>query len=643
MARYAYWVEDMEAYLDAAVAGNDRGGTKHARANEPWAGDWPGDWPMDYPEVDARYTPPWPAPGLNPGALDDEPVLNQIAVWTLDKPAARVDQTDFDERVRENREFARSGESLIAAMEIPAPLKRDEDGHLLDEDGRLVEENLGAGNRPYEERPVIPFVEGIAEDMVGEPQLNLNELLGRERSAAVSEMAAHLKKALPDFGTVRKGGFPEDYEETLMASTLDYADEDGDASVAESSYRGVDSYPLVNEFLSTVTWQWRQHPDDGALAAPGALTGKSFHRQNGRVYILFTVELFAELWNMTSQRCEGEFSVNYDFGFLFAVGPIPSPPGLSFMDPSVLDRPIESIDPKSAQSGSNHALIKEGERYFFPPMKLSLDGNDHRLVRLGSVHYMFDVGPSFLFLPDSTEMTQVSRATSEYRLRWNGKLVDWSRGKIERWNLSKVEVGKGAYTRANVCGTYGLTGTSYHTGMGDVRQTYYSDQPVSSNTYPLNYSPNRRNVRYGTIYKGNQEKVWGRVIPSEWPDGGHDASFDLQTFHKAGRGEKNKWPDDARFVDPQPTPEPDKAPLRISNMGRFLSESELGHVTDPVMWARRVPLWAAVLSGPGRAGRRAGVEGRPCEHQYRAAGCDPGLGCGGTGGGQRHFAGGRSA
>ncbi len=37
---------------------------------------------------------------------------------------------------------------LIAAMEIPAPLKRDEDGHLLDEDGRLVEENLGAGNRP---------------------------------------------------------------------------------------------------------------------------------------------------------------------------------------------------------------------------------------------------------------------------------------------------------------------------------------------------------------------------------------------------------------------------------------------------------------------------------------------------------------
>ena len=84
---------------------------------------------------------------------------------------------------------------------------------------------------PYEEQAVIPFVEGIEKDMVGEPQLNLNELLGRERSAAVGEMAAHVRKALPEFGTVRKGGFPEDYEETLMANALDYADVDNDATL----------------------------------------------------------------------------------------------------------------------------------------------------------------------------------------------------------------------------------------------------------------------------------------------------------------------------------------------------------------------------------------------------------------------------
>ena len=602
VARYAYWTEDMEAYLEASAAGNDRGGKTHARANELWAGGWPSTWPMNYPGVDSRYMPPWPAPGLNPGAVDDEPGLDQAGVWTLADPAARGDQTDFDDRIREVREYAVTGESLLAAMEVPAPLARDVDGRLVDPEGRVLEENMAAGNIPYEEQALIPFVEGIAEEMVGEPQLNLNRLLEQNRGAAVSEMAAHVREVLPDFGAARKGGFPEDYEETLAANALDYADEDSDATVSENRYRGFDSYPLVNEFLATVTWQWRQHPDDSDNASPAPMVGKSFHRQNGRLYILFTVELFAELWNMSSQPTEGEISMNYDFAFSFPYGSVLSPPGVAFMDEGVLDRPVESIDPKAGQSGTRHNLEKDGGRYYFPPERISLDGNDHRLIRLGAVRYMFDVGPAFLFLPGVIgSMEQEDEATSEYRLRWNGTLVDWSRGKLERSRIDNVRSGGKAYTRGNVCGTYGLY-NEFFTGMGDVRHTFYGNEAVSENSYPQNYSPNRRNVRYGSIYRNNPEAIYGRVIPSEWPDGGHDASFDLQTFHKAGRGEadRRRRPDDGQFLDPRPAPEPGKAPVRISNFGRFFSETELGHVTDPLMWSepgsgRTVELWAPEL------------------------------------------------
>ncbi|MCU0753445.1 MAG: hypothetical protein MUC40_10590 [Akkermansiaceae bacterium] len=66
VARYAYWVEDLQSRVDPAIAGNDKGpGGTHARA--AW---------------------PFPAPGLNdqPVAVD-EPALDQIALFALD-PAA---------------------------------------------------------------------------------------------------------------------------------------------------------------------------------------------------------------------------------------------------------------------------------------------------------------------------------------------------------------------------------------------------------------------------------------------------------------------------------------------------------------------------------------------------------------------------
>jgi hypothetical protein len=70
-------------------------------------------------------------------------------------------------------------------------------------------------------------------------------------------------------------------------------------------------------------------------------------------------------------------------------------------------------------------------------------------------------------------------------------------------------------------------------------------------------------------------------LPSEWPDGGHDASVDWENFNR--QSDTNIAPDSPAF-GPRALVEENKAPVFISNLGRFFSETELGRVFDPLMW-----------------------------------------------------------
>jgi hypothetical protein len=185
-----------------------------------------------------------------------------------------------------------------------------------------------------------------------------------------------------------------------------------------------------------------------------------------------------------------------------------------------------------------------------------------------------------------------------YRLKWNGKNVDQSRGGLHRNNCS-LHFPKDTATqprqrvRATIPSHSHTRSGIYCNNMGDPRMAFYNQAPQDANTYPDNYSPNRRNVRWGTAYNkdsAEKSKVHGRVMPSEWPDGGHNSSYDHNSFYTT---DERIHPDDPRFF-PNATsvlrnPEAAEAPMRISNLGRFYSVTELGRIYDPLMWKTSMP------------------------------------------------------
>ena len=123
-------------------------------------------------------------------------------------------------------------------------------------------------------------------------------------------------------------------------------------------------------------------------------------------------------------------------------------------------------------------------------------------------------------------------------MEWNGQLADQSRGEVRRYNAtlnypSNTASKPRQKVRATVPGHSYKRGFSYINNMGDPRISFYNAAPQDANAYPENYSPNRRTVRWTTIYSRDaptKPKVYGRVLPSEWPDGGHDSEFGPSSF-----------------------------------------------------------------------------------------------------------------
>jgi hypothetical protein len=71
------------------------------------------------------------------------------------------------------------------------------------------------------------------------------------------------------------------------------------------------------------------------------------------------------------------------------------------------------------------------------------------------------------------------------------------------------------------------------------------------------------------------------LLPSEWPDGGHDSEVG---DWKPGTSDNTEITD-SKFIFPYNPASKHHAIQRISNRGYFLSATELGHVFDPIMFA----------------------------------------------------------
>lgn len=194
-ARYAYWIEDLGAFLDAGSVGNALGpGGTHLRGD-----------------------------GRDP---------SEIAAFTVFEPASPCDTSGQDNRLVENRARLPTADSLREIFEAP--------GHATN-----FVANLGEDEEPR----IVPFGFGYAD--AGQPMADINALI---RARDVAGIAGHIRRNLPEFEARRGGlGPPDDYLGILAACLIDYADGDGDPTIGVG-HRGLDSHPLVNEMFDRYEW-----------------------------------------------------------------------------------------------------------------------------------------------------------------------------------------------------------------------------------------------------------------------------------------------------------------------------------------------------------------------------------------------------
>ncbi|MFC7338498.1 hypothetical protein ACFQY0_14985 [Haloferula chungangensis] len=553
VGRYAFWVEDLQGKLSGQLD----------------LGDEPD-------EEDRRVEWPFPAPGVRE---DPDVSTPELAFRALDpKVVSDEDPSDLGKRLVKAQSVMHTPDSVLAAMDYEAPFERDDvTGRLVDEEARNVEESVDATVRPYGERPTVPYAKGISAKAAGQPKLNLNRLLNAERKASIEEWAEWVDEALPNF-VDRKGGFPDDYLKTLAANIFDYADTDGDPSAELGVYRGLDSYPVVSEYAMRYRWE-------------------DFREIGDVKHFILTGAVYVELWNMSDQVAEGTVQVSYGSAYVTDIDLIA---GIELGSAEVLED-ASVVSP---------LLEKEDGAYWLPPVVLDppLQPNEYRVIKAGEVEYRY---PSE-FVPSPIELREIPRGTSGYRMRWNGVEVDGSRGNIVRREMnlhyptqSKPETKTRLRQRIEAC----IPGHSYSVdpnaaefnyvnNMGDPRMSAYIGQSSDSSTPSKamapnkygNFSPHRRTIRWSTVYgsdSSTKPKVYGRAMPSEWPDGGHNSAFGrVPTAIRVGgdEGDQRIDPDDPQWLSGLVDPLREEAPMRISNLGVFYSACEMGRAYDPLMW-----------------------------------------------------------
>ncbi len=550
VARYAVWVEDLQGKLNPKVAGNDFDSGKHQRpvwdASKPYTG------------VAGIYYDP---------QSDKAKPMNNIGLYALDNEAKDIPGGDLSQRVVQGREAMISPNSILGALGYAAPLKRSEDGFLDDPTATALEKNTVVGAKPYDEQPTVPFAVGIDPDMAGRPKLNLNKMLSQPRDAAISDFAKMIEDCLPNFAkkgaggyniNSRPGAFKEDYLKTLAAGAFDYADSDGDPSEAVDSYRGMDGQPVFSEIVLLVDYKGATKVGTQTIAT-------------------FTFKVFVEVWNMTTLPIGGKLQVSYENAF--RLGPIgTSVKGPWFDSPTYMDN----------KSIATHNMAKINGKYYTFPVNITLQPDQYRFFELASIDYRFVLGN--VPTGNALKLLQSDGERVGMSLRWNDRDVDrvpiidrdeknlsFSPMSTAKW-LSKAVIPGHSYGEADL--------NIYWNNMGDPRLARYMtsmDVPAAENAMSYNLSPNRRNVRRGSVYESPnhmQVAVYGRVWPSEWPDRGHDSSYGgLATIPQT---EKTN-PILPKYLYTLPT-YAYNAPQRISNAGRFYSATELGNVYDPLMW-----------------------------------------------------------
>lgn len=369
--RFAWWVEDLSGRIDGSHAGSA------------------------------------------PRVLGKSP--REISIYTIFNSAADTDPTGPEDALIAQRDNLRSAASARLI--------------LSETDAKQIEPYLTYQlPKNVIHRPVIPHGFGYVD--AGQPAKNLTALIEQKN---VNEIAAHIDNNLPLFDQ-RKGGFPttENYNQTLAASIIDYADADSDATTG-SGYRGVDSYPFVNELFDRYEWT-----------------------NTSSTEVTIRVATYAELWNPSNQAINGTFQLEN------------------------INQHTIRIPPAAAHQFS---------AVTHPPQQLSIPPNGFVVRLCGTSNYTFPVGA----FPPSTLDFPALTVNSSYRLYWNGARVDWARGGMQRTTGTLRAGSSQAKWKGNASPAHDHS-IGQH---GDPRASFYINSPIFANNYDENSNWGGRVLKNG--------------------------------------------------------------------------------------------------------------------------------------------------
>ncbi|MEM7147506.1 MAG: hypothetical protein AAF591_20490, partial [Verrucomicrobiota bacterium] len=383
--RYSYWIEDMQGYPNIEVSG---GWTDHHKHNNNrYTRD---ALRLGYGPFDERTKPGDAGPEGMRVDIDDSARGRQRFGYQFPKffrgqtflgqvaPGLSPREIHVHGWLGVNSD----GDQYSSNFWVPDYLSRRHalmSNYGLATFGRYVGNRFVVGLRPYRERLMIPRGFGYADE--GRPRVNINDLIA---SGDVGGIAGHINRNLPEFAE-RKGGFPEDYVQTLAASIVDYADRDSEPTVMSGVYRGVDSYPFVNEFIFKFEYL-------GYVVNADSFT------------VRFEGTPYVEVWNPSDQPLSvSDLSLNFGFIQLFAFQ-IPDGTRYEFDEASEIRNA-----PKDASVG------------------IQLDPNEYRVVGgpngFGSIVWEFEVPRS----PEEGAFT----LESVFGLTSGGKTTGDTRGYFE--------------------------------------------------------------------------------------------------------------------------------------------------------------------------------------------------------------------
>ncbi len=394
---------------------------------------------------------------------------------------------------------------------------------------------------------VIPQGFGYAE--AGLPAHDLNALVTARDVNGIAEI---ITQNLPLFEQ-RKGGFPatQDYVKTLAASIIDYADTDSDATTG-TGYRGVDSYPFVNEMYDRY----------------------EVTKQTGNITTI-SVETYIELWNPSQQPIKGN---------------------VSFKNINRL---------QVSQSDHAGALRHTFTDADFPSQQISIPPNGFAVLYMGTKDYDFTFG---IGLPVSIYFHK-NIAFNNFEFRWNGILVDTGRAGLERTDgvldTGPIPGGK-VPMLIRWKGNASLAHSLNSGRMGDPRMTFTLSSYINNHQYGSS-NWGGRSLKRGTTSPSTRE-----VKITDWPDRGSNSTAGVAPANETVRP-RTKAPGKGTALSdgtPYPPNQPEMAPARISNQGRYHSMAELGHIFDPVQW-RDINNLTTYAADPKAGGGTSLAIGRP--------------------------------